>query len=129
MTAALAAYPDFADVVVYGVQLPRHEGKAGCACVTLRPDSRIDLDRVFAFAKDSLPKYAVPLFLRVTGEIQTLENNKHLKGPLVKDGVNPDNINNGDQIYWLKDGVGGRPGYSPFSQSDWSELLSGSKSL
>lgn len=129
MAAALAKYPDFADIVVYGVPLPKHEGKAGCACVTLKPNVNLHLDRLFDYAKEALPKYAVPLFIRITGEIQTLENNKHLKGPLVKEGVNPKNMSTGDDIYWLKDGVAGNLGYVKFTEFDWSELESGRFSL
>lgn len=124
----LAQFPDIADVVVYGVQLPHHEGRAGCAAIVERQGSQFDFARFFEFARASLPKFGMPLFLRITPEIQKLENNKHVKGPLVKEGVNPELVKADDVVYWLESGLSSK-GYTKFTERDWKDLEAGATSL
>ena len=54
------------EVVVYGVEVPGQEGRAGMA--TLITDS-IDIKRLSEYVKANLPSYAKPLFIRI-GEVE-----------------------------------------------------------
>lgn len=129
VTAAMAKDPEIADIAVYGVDLPRHEGKAGCACIVPKSGVSLNLHQLFEHAVQSLPKYAVPLFIRVTNEIPKLENNKHVKAPLAKEGVDPKKVSAGDRLYWLRDGVAGSKTYVQFTELDWSNIETGNVSL
>jgi hypothetical protein len=48
---------------VYGVQLPNHDGRAGCAAIPAHV--KLNLDAVASHVNKELPKYARPLFLRI----------------------------------------------------------------
>ena len=50
--------------VVYGVDVPGVEGKAGMAAI-VEDAAKFDLDRFLSNLKAELPSYAIPLFLRV----------------------------------------------------------------
>uniref|UniRef100_A0A2P2I1P2 Very long-chain fatty acid transport protein n=1 Tax=Hirondellea gigas TaxID=1518452 RepID=A0A2P2I1P2_9CRUS len=98
--ASLAA--DNADAVVFGVQVPGAEGKAGMAVVvaTLNDPSSsclatgatpsavpaLDLAKFLGTMKDNLPVYALPLFLRVVTAIDTTGTFKLKKLELQKEG-------------------------------------------
>ena len=56
------------DCVVYGVEIPGTEGRAGMAAIP-DPDRRVDLASLYAGMVDKLPSYARPIFLRFVEEI------------------------------------------------------------
>ncbi|KAK0618863.1 hypothetical protein B0T14DRAFT_565769 [Immersiella caudata] len=112
---------------VYGVQLPNHDGRAGCVAIALdQPQPNGEL--LTSLAKHSikgLPKYAVPLFLRVVKDVglQKTGTNKQQKNALRDEGVDPAKVD-GDQLFWLKDGT-----YAPFSFKEWNQLQGGAVKL
>lgn len=113
---------------VYGVQLPHHDGRAGCAALVLQPGvapSEAVLDRLRDHVARELPKYAMPVFLRVMkpGTMQTTGTNKQQKHDLRVEGVDPDRVG-GDELFWFKDGR-----YVPFTKSDWERLNAGKVKL
>ena len=59
------------DVVVYGVNVPGTEGKAGMASI-VDPENQVDLDELYENLKKSLPSYARPCFIRKTSEVMVL---------------------------------------------------------
>lgn len=95
---------------VYGVQIPNHDGRAGCAAVLLKditnPDTPVPesvLESIATFSRNSLPKFAVPVFLRVVTEVMaTTGNNKQQKHVLRAEGVEPDKVGGGDRIFYLR---------------------------
>ncbi|KAL8966607.1 MAG: hypothetical protein Q9197_005888 [Variospora fuerteventurae] len=113
---------------VYGVELAHHEGRAGCATVICSGGREVDptiLDSVAAHVQERLPRYAVPIFLRVTKTRQMTGNNKQQKSILRAEGVKPETIRSrGDQIFWLKDGM-----YRTFDDDDWKMLEAGQVKL
>ncbi|EXJ74648.1 uncharacterized protein A1O5_01341 [Cladophialophora psammophila CBS 110553] len=125
VAGALSLYPAVADVAVYGVSLPRHDGRAGCAAIVTQTDTGLDMAALACFAKHSLPKYAVPLFLRLMEELPKTENNKPVKVQLKKEGVEPGKVNQLHTIYWLKGGVTAGNEYVRFTEADWKDLESG----
>ncbi|KAI4129275.1 MAG: hypothetical protein LQ338_002327 [Usnochroma carphineum] len=124
VSEVLGTHPAIEEANVYGVELPHHEGRAGCAAVKSTLNHEVDqktLDAVARHVRDRLPRYAVPLFLRFTKNMQATGNNKQQKHILRAEGVNPETIRNtGDQIFWLR---GGR--YEIFDDHDWKTLEAG----
>ena len=127
---ALGAHPAVAEANVYGVALPHHDGRCGCAAVSFRGGG----DGAAAAAAEgewallrgvaehvgaALPKFAVPLFLRVVREMQATGNNKQQKHGLRMQGVDPAAVGE-DRLFWLRGGT-----YRPFGQKEWEMLKAG----
>ncbi|KIW33349.1 uncharacterized protein PV07_00206 [Cladophialophora immunda] len=125
VAGALSHYPAIVDVAVYGVSLPKHDGRAGCAAIVTDTNAALDMAALAHFAKQSLPKYAVPLFVRLMQELPKTENNKQVKVHLKKEGVEPGKVNQLHPIYWLKGGVTAGNEYVRFTEQDWRDLESG----
>lgn len=131
----LGQHPEVHEANVYGVEIPHHDGRAGCATIIFKyqaqnsdPTSFIEPSReilrsLAAHASANLPKYAVPIFLRVTASTHSTGNNKQQKTILRTEGVNPtllENSKSTDRLYWIKDGT-----YMPFSKKEWNQLNGG----
>lgn len=130
VSQALGLHPRVHEANVYGVQLPHHDGRAGCAAMVLAegeptPTSDEFLKSLSEHVAKTLPRYAVPVFLRITqpGKMQTTGTNKQQKHDLRTEGVDPDKAG-GDELYWLQ---GGR--YVPFTKRDWNALNGGKVKL
>ncbi|RYP09311.1 hypothetical protein DL764_001358 [Monosporascus ibericus] len=123
---ALSAHELVQEANVYGVQLPNHDGRAGSAALVLRrpPDTEV-LRSLTEHARKRLPKYAVPLFLRVSEDLghAVTGTNKQQKHQLRVQGVDPSRVG-GDRLFWLKEGT-----YVPFRQRDWDGLNAGKAKL
>ena len=118
-------HPAIVDANVYGVELPNHDGRAGAIAVVFnRPADQNLMDSLAAHAHEKLPRYAVPLFLRVTKEAQATGNNKQQKHVLKKEGVDPDKVHVEDRLFWLRNGT-----YTEFTKKDWQSLHSGEVKL
>lgn len=123
----LGRHPLVVEANVYGVEIPGHDGRAGCAAILLggghgqtQPDKET-LDSIASHASRNLPRYAVPVFLRVVTEIMATGNNKQQKHVLRAEGVDPSKVKKeGDALYWLKGGT-----YVPFRQREWMEIQGG----
>ena len=128
VSAVLGAHPAVAEANVYGVRLPHHDGRAGCAAVTFHGptddagrEPSAELRRALAaHAAERLPRYAVPLFVRAVREIRATGTNKQQKHVLREQGVDPQRLGPGERMYWLRDGT-----YVPFREKDWEELQGG----
>ncbi|MEU5405806.1 long-chain-acyl-CoA synthetase [Nocardia asteroides] len=79
-----------AQAVVYGVDIPGTDGKAGMAAVTLHPGAEFDGKALAATAYQRLPLYAIPLFVRVVAELEQTSTFKSRKVELRKQGYAPD---------------------------------------
>ena len=121
VSAVLGMHPHIHEANVYGVEVPNHDGRAGCAAVLFDTEdvSQGLLDSVAAHARSSLPKYAVPPFLRIVRGHQTTGNNKQLKAVLRGEGLQPEKTGS-DGVYCLKDGR-----YERFGKREWEELSQG----
>ena len=72
-------------VVVYGVEIPGCEGRAGMAAIE-DPDDIINVEFVSKKLPEVLPPYARPVFLRVTNSVDTTGTFKFQKTRLRKEG-------------------------------------------
>lgn len=128
---AMGLHPQVSEANVYGVQLPNHDGRAGCAAISFRrgSPSEDDLRSLAAHMRQSLPRYAVPLFLRLVNEAgsasSTTGTHKQQKVALRDAGVNPVS-HKGEEIilYWLKGDT-----YVPFRKDEWQRLNNGQAKL
>ncbi|XP_033225126.1 long-chain fatty acid transport protein 4-like [Belonocnema kinseyi] len=87
------------DALVYGVEVPGNEGKAGMAAI-YDPDKSLNLHNLAAGVKKSLPAYARPLFIRVLAELPMTGTFKLKKKNLQEDGFNITKIK--DAVYFLE---------------------------
>ncbi|MBY6365653.1 long-chain-acyl-CoA synthetase [Rhodococcoides corynebacterioides] len=83
---ALGSHPDVDQAVVFGVDIPGADGKAGMAAVTLRNGKKFDGASLATHAYESLPAYAVPLFVRVVDSLEATSTFKSKKVELRKTG-------------------------------------------
>ena len=83
---AVSAHESIAEAVVYGVEVPGIEGRAGMAAVTLHPDAEFDGAELYAALHRALPDYAVPLFVRIVDELEHTTTFKSRKVDLRKQG-------------------------------------------
>lgn len=120
----IGMHPGVQEANVYGVQLPRHDGRAGCAAVVLngQPDDVL-LRSLAEHAKRTLPSYARPLFLRLVESVATTGTHKHQKHQLRTEGVDPAKVDV-SKVYWLAEGK-----YVPFTERDWTMISEGRAKL
>ncbi|KAF2017209.1 fatty acid transporter-like protein [Aaosphaeria arxii CBS 175.79] len=88
VSEVLGNFPGVVEANVYGVEVPGHDGRAGCAALYIDPAQKdsFDFNALLRHSQEKLPKYAVPVFLRVLNNITTMHNNKQNKVPLRNDG-------------------------------------------
>ncbi|WP_425249907.1 AMP-binding enzyme, partial [Enterobacter hormaechei] len=78
-------YDKIAEAVVYGVEIPNTNGRAGMAAITLADGEELndaDLTEMVTVFKKCLPTYAVPVFLRVQKKVETTGTFKYQKNKL-----------------------------------------------
>jgi fatty-acyl-CoA synthase len=83
---ALDEWPAIELAVVYGVEVPGADGRAGMAAVKLRDGAELDGSGLARHLADRLPGYAIPLFLRVIDEVEQTSTFKSRKVALREDG-------------------------------------------
>ncbi|KAK5220097.1 hypothetical protein LTR72_007628 [Exophiala xenobiotica] len=124
----LGRFPQIAEANVYGVEVPHADGRAGCAAIVPVQGvsaSTLDLAGLAEHAISVLPRYAVPLFLRVVPQLEYTGTMKLQKGRLRAEGVDLDKIRASspdDHMYWLPPG-GNR--YVEYTHKEWEELKGG----
>jgi acyl-CoA synthetase (AMP-forming)/AMP-acid ligase II len=126
VAAVVGTWSQIAEANVYGVTVPHSDGRAGCAAVILRDGVTVDsLDRkgLASHLIGTLPRYAVPIFIRVTGNMEYTGTMKLQKGKLKAEGADPEKTG-GDVVFWLP--MGGTE-YVKFRKADWDRL--GNRSL
>ena len=117
---------------MYGVAVPNADGRCGCATIvpsdSATPET-IDYRRLAEHVIASMPRYAVPIFLRVAPELSYTGTFKIQKGQAKREGVDLDLIaqsGSKDRVYWLPPGG---TAYVPFRQEDWAALKAGQVKL
>merc|ERR1719481_631553 len=92
------------DSVVYGVDVPGIEGKAGMAAI-VEDAAKFDLDRFLINLKAELPSYAIPLFVRLVSSFDITGTFKIRKMELVREVYNPSLVS--DPLYFYNSSMGG----------------------
>jgi fatty-acyl-CoA synthase len=117
---AVGAFAGVAEAVVYGVEVPGRDGKAGMAAVVARDG--LDVAGLARHLAERLPAYARPVFIRLSAELASTETFKPTKQALVEQGFDP--AATGDPILVLTGG-----GYVPLDAEDYRAILAGERRL
>lgn len=86
---ALSDLPGLELINVYGVQVPEHEGRAGMAAVLMQPGAEFDPQAFYQLTEARLPRYAAPLFVRVSAAADLTSTFKLRKVDLQRQGYCP----------------------------------------
>ncbi|MNM89963.1 Long-chain-fatty-acid--CoA ligase FadD17 [compost metagenome] len=98
----LLQHPLISEAVAYGVEIRNTNGRAGMAAITPAESlATLDFSELLAFAREQMPAYAVPLFLRVKVKMETTGTFKYQKTRLKDEAFDPGRTGD-DPIYaWL----------------------------
>jgi citronellyl-CoA synthetase len=103
----MCGHPTLQDAVVYGVEIPNTNGRAGMASITPHEGhiaDELDLPGLYNHIKGELPPYAIPVFLRVRQAMETTGTFKYQKTSLKKEGFDPAQVG-GDPLFVLLPGT------------------------
>ncbi|KAF2823584.1 acetyl-CoA synthetase-like protein [Ophiobolus disseminans] len=117
------------EACVYGVQVPGHDGRAGCAAVVLKQGKDTSMDEVLnglaQHVVKELPGFARPIWIRVTRELDTTGTMKVQKQGLQEEGIDLGVVEGrGDVLFWLREGK-----YVRFMRKDWERVQGGGVKL
>jgi fatty-acyl-CoA synthase len=110
---ALRHVPGVSDVLVYGVKVHGYEGRAGMAALSGEFDWS-----ALSLALKALPRWARPVFLRLTDEIARTETFKPRRAHYVAQGFDP--AASGDLLF-----IAEGEGFRPLTPSAYEAVLSG----
>jgi len=105
------------DTIVYGVQVPGVEGRAGMAAI-VQPEGGIDLNWFLSAIKNQLPSYAMPIFLRMVKELDITGTFKLKKLALQREGYDPNLID--DKMFFYNKSEGA---YQPLDIQLYNEVM------
>jgi len=105
-------FEQIVESVVYGVEIPGTNGRAGMAELRLdRPHDQLDCLALYRYLNQQLPSYAIPLFLRITDHGMEMTGTfKHQKNKLKEEKYDLGKC--GDPVYVL---LPGSDGYQPLT--------------
>lgn len=114
-------HPQIAFCNVYGVEIPKTDGRAGMAALALAEGIReLDLASFSEHVMGQLPPYARPVFLRIQRELDTTGTFKLVKGELRKQAYDLEQVE--DDLYVMKPGS---DQYVPLDQAFAKKLRAG----
>ncbi|KAI9030218.1 hypothetical protein DFJ74DRAFT_629131 [Hyaloraphidium curvatum] len=122
---AMTEFQPLQEANVYGVKVPGAEdGRAGMAMVTLRDEYKgADVEALMRelgrHTAKKLPRYAVPIFIRLADEMEITGTFKHRKVEYQKEGMDPSVIK--ERLFWMPPG---RDEYVPFGKTEYASLSS-----
>jgi fatty-acyl-CoA synthase len=112
--------PAVSETSVYGVVVPGADGRAGMAAVVLEDGHAFDGAAFYAHAARHLPRYALPAFVRLVGEMEVTGTLKQRKIALAEDGYDPTRVS--DPLFVRDDVVAT---YRPLTPATLTEIRSG----
>ncbi|KAJ2972276.1 hypothetical protein NUW58_g9219 [Xylaria curta] len=122
----LGTFPQVAEANVYGVLVPNTGRlvRSSTSHDDVLNGNKMDFAALAAHCLEKLPRYAVPLFVRVTKNLDYTGTHKVLKGKLRSEGIDLSAIkeSSDDQMYWLSPGS---QAYVPFEKKDFDGLKAG----
>ena len=87
VAATVCKFPGVVEAVVYGVEVPGTEGRAGMVAAVVGKD--FDPDSFRQHLVERLPDYARPLFLRILAKIEATGTFKQNKQDLLRESYDP----------------------------------------
>ena len=106
------------EAVVYGVEVPGCEGRAGMASITLKPEQAFDGAALAKHLAARLPDYAIPLFVRLSESLSTTSTFKHQKSTLKQEAFHLDKVR--DPLYMLN---AERTDYTPLKAELYQQIM------
>ena len=89
------------EAIVYGVEIPNTNGRAGMASMGLTvPHEQFDFKQLLKQLKANMPDYSIPVFLSINKQVELTQTFKHLKTPLKEKGYDVQK-NEGPVYVWL----------------------------
>lgn len=88
----LGRFPGVAEANVYGVLVPNSDGRAGCVALSIETGASLDFSDFLNYGRANLPRYAVPVFIRLVATNSSMHNNKQNKAPLREEGIDLDRL-------------------------------------
>ena len=113
----LNAYDQVNMANVYGVKVPKSEGRAGMVAFNCALDD-FNWDDFSSFVSNKLPTYAQPIFVRIIEELETTGTFKLKKNDLREEAYHLDKVK-GNQIFIKKPG---QNSYAPLDR-DYYEII------
>lgn len=114
---ALTGHPQIDEAVVYGIELPGCDGRAGMAAITPTVSAdKLDGAGLAAHVKSVLPAYAVPLFLRIRPQQEVTGTFKYRKVELKNEAYKPEN----DEPVWVL--LPDSEGYAPLDSKTLKQI-------
>ncbi|KAL4100912.1 hypothetical protein QTP88_020937 [Uroleucon formosanum] len=107
----------YRDCVVYGVEVPNSEGRAGMAAIVDK-NNTLDVSTLSDGLQKALPSYARPLFIRKLNEVEMTGTYKLKKIDLQRDGYDIERIK--DQVYYSNKGI-----YQELTIEAYTDIMSG----
>jgi len=124
VSEVITQFPGITEAVVYGVAIPRTDGRAGMAAIVVEDQGKPDLVGLREHLIKHLPEYAHPLFLRIRSELEITATFKQMKNDLVRQGFDPRAI--ADPIYFNN---AGRRMFIPLDSALYERILAGQERL
>ena len=108
------------DAVVYGVEIPDTNGRAGMVAMRLKQGAQFDAQGFYGHVSQHLPSFATPVFVRLLASMDTTGTFKYKKTELKKAGF--DLSQNGEPI-WVC--LPGGKSYQPLSEKLETQIRKG----
>ncbi len=102
---------------IYGVQVPQHEGRAGMAAIVMQQGQSFDPQALYDLTEERVPRYAAPLFVRVSAAADMTTTFKLRKVDLQRQGYAPEHC--ADPLFVRDDKLGT---YRPYSADVLAEV-------
>lgn len=94
----ISQYAAVTDVIVYGVEVPETNGRAGMAAIWLKEGASFNPQEFHSYVQSVLPAFAVPLFVRVAkAAMETTGTFKYKKTDLKKQAFDVSKLN--DEVW------------------------------
>jgi fatty-acyl-CoA synthase len=122
LASVIAQVPGVTDVAVYGVEVPRADGRAGMAALVVEKD--FDLEGLRRTLVAQLPAYARPVFVRLLVTLEITGTFKLRKQELMQEGYDPARVH--DALF-IDVAAAGR--YLPLDAARFEQLKSGALRL
>merc|ERR1712013_521502 len=106
--------------VVYGVEIPGTEGRAGMVAIP-DPERKVDVEKLYEGLREKLPAYARPIFVRLVNKIDVTATYKLKKRDLQSEGFNPELVGKGS-VHMLDSK---QQCYQPLSQEQYNNIING----
>ncbi len=116
----IADHEHVSEAVVYGVEIPGTNGRAGMCAITPAEGATLDFTELLTFCKKNMPAFAVPVFIRIQAAVETTGTFKYQKNNLKKENFDPSQTQ--DPLYvWLP----GEPCYSLITAEVFANIHGG----